>query len=135
MTKKILEKKFFERIEGKDYFKFVGFIDDGKAELLTNHDVLVLPSFYPTEAQPIAIIEGMSFGMPIIATRFNFLDELVTESSGELVEIKDAVQIEGALRNLLDRSRFSECSHFNSSKAFSEFTVDVHVKKIQNVMV
>ena len=134
MDKESVKRRFLEKISGKDYIDFIGFVGDDKDLVLMRHDVFVLPSFYPTEAQPISIIEAMSFGLPIITTRFNFLEELVSEESGELVAIRDSYQIELALLRLLDNSVFGRCSMFNTDKAYDEFTVEQHIKKIQLAM-
>ncbi len=64
-------------------------------------DVFVLPTYYPTEAQPVTIIEAMNAGTPIIATRHASIPEYITDDeNGYLVEKKSPSQIMSRL-NLL----------------------------------
>ncbi|MEO0558537.1 MAG: glycosyltransferase [Bacteroidota bacterium] len=43
-------------------------------------DVLILPTTYPVEAQPLVVIEAMAAGTPVIVTRHAGLPEMVTEN-------------------------------------------------------
>lgn len=62
-----------------------------KDDLFLNSDIFCLPTFYPTEAQPISLIEAMSFGCYIITTRHNYIGDFVSERNGALVD-PDSVQ-------------------------------------------
>ena len=62
-------------------------------------DALVLPSH--AEGLPMAILEGMSRGMPVIATRVGGIPETVDEGvTGLLVEPKDVAGLAEAIRHL-----------------------------------
>jgi len=47
--------------------------------LYRDADVFLLPSYYPTEAQPISIIEALNAGTPVITTRHAGIPEMVRE--------------------------------------------------------
>lgn len=59
-----------------------------KHELLLNTDVFVLPSYY--EGVPVAILEAMSYGKPVISTRVGGIPEIVQSSlNGWLIKPGD----------------------------------------------
>jgi glycosyltransferase involved in cell wall biosynthesis len=73
------------------------------AELLNAADLLVMPSL--SEGMPLAILEAMSAGVPVIATRVGGIPELITEgASGWLVAVGDAAQLAIAMTAALSSS-------------------------------
>ena len=47
-------------------------------------DVFLLPSYYPTEAQPLTIIEALNAGTPVIVTRHSGIPDMVRENQNAL---------------------------------------------------
>ena len=68
-------------------------------ELLRACDVFALASDY--EGLPVAVIEAMAAGLPVVATRVGGLPELVTEQTGVLVPPRDARALSRALTPLV----------------------------------
>ena len=65
--------------------RFHGRLDKpGVARMMQAADVLVLPSSW--ENLPCVLLEAMSTGLPVVATRVGGADEIVDQSTGELVE-------------------------------------------------
>ena len=57
------------------------------AEILEDHDAVVLPTRWPSEGHPGVVIEAFQLGLPVIISHFSSLPELVTEGhDGLLVE-------------------------------------------------
>ena len=46
--------------------------------LMLSHDLFVLPTDYPFEAQPLTVIEALAAGTPVVVTRHAGLPEMVT---------------------------------------------------------
>ena len=70
------------------------------ATFLAALDVFVLPSHQ--EAMPLALLEAMSAGLPVVATRVGGVPEAVHDQvSGLLVEPSDFEQLAAALRRLV----------------------------------
>jgi glycosyltransferase involved in cell wall biosynthesis len=65
---------------------------DQIAGILREHDVLVLPTAWRTEGYPAVVIEAMAFGLPVIATRFRALPEIVIDGSTGLLCEPDDVE-------------------------------------------
>ena len=58
---------------------------------LWDYDCLVLPTFHGNEGYPGVIAEAFAHGIPVIATRWLAIPEIVDESCGLLVEPQDTV--------------------------------------------
>jgi len=52
--------------------------------LYLDADVFLLPSYYPTEAQPLTIIEALSAGTPVVVTRHAGIPDMVRQNQDAL---------------------------------------------------
>lgn len=76
---------------------FLGWVTTGRVEeLLEQADVLVLPSRW--EGHPMAILEAMAHGIPVVATAVGGIPDLVDHRSGLLV---GPDEVEGLMRALV----------------------------------
>jgi glycosyltransferase involved in cell wall biosynthesis len=74
---------------------------DNVTKFLAAADVFVLPSRW--EGLPIALLEAMSVGLPVIATRVEGVDEVIVDGEhGLLVPVEDVVALAEAIRKLLN---------------------------------
>ncbi|WP_109107680.1 glycosyltransferase [Azospirillum sp. TSO35-2] len=67
-------------------------------ELLAASDVFVMPSHW--EGMPVAVLEAMAAGLPVVATRVGDLPNLVSDRTGLLVEPQDPAALAGALSSI-----------------------------------
>ncbi len=73
---------------------FLGAVDDlTRTELLQNSDIFVAPSH--AEGQPIALLEAMAAGLPVISARVGSIPEVVRPDNGFLVTPGDVSGILG----------------------------------------
>lgn len=80
---------------------FLGARDD-IADLLAAFDVVVLPSLPEVETLPLALIEAMAAGRPVVATPVGSVGELIEDGAGGfLVPPGDAAALTAALDRLL----------------------------------
>ncbi len=69
---------------------------------LSEHDLLVYPSYFTTEGYPGVILEAFQCGRPVVAARSGSISELVEhEESGLLVEPRSAAAVRSAIERLL----------------------------------
>ncbi len=103
---------------------FAGWVSgEEKWRRMREASVLVLPSY--KEGMPIALLEGMAMGLPLVATRIAAVPEIVEERrNGLLVEPGDIEGLASRLRLLLENERLRETmSRYNVSDA-AAFGVD-----------
>jgi glycosyltransferase involved in cell wall biosynthesis len=68
---------------------------------LRGHDVLVLPTSWPSEGHPGVIIEALALGLPVIATRFRAIPEIVRDrENGLLCEPGDCASLAKCIREM-----------------------------------
>jgi len=71
--------------------------------VLAEHDALVFPSYHDGEGLPGIVIEAMQAGLPVIATRFRALTELVEDGvNGLLVAPRDVAGLRTAMLRLAE---------------------------------
>ena len=71
------------------------------ADILNAADIFTLPSKY--EGNPMAVMEAMAAGLPVVASRVGGIPELVeTEQMGILVPVDDETYIAQGLQTLVD---------------------------------
>jgi glycosyltransferase involved in cell wall biosynthesis len=77
--------------------------------ILERTDIFVLPTYYPREAQPRAIIEALNAGAPVVATRHASIPEYVFDGhNGLLVPEKSPAAIAEAIETLMDKKKWRE---------------------------
>ncbi|MCY3004177.1 MAG: glycosyltransferase family 4 protein [Planctomycetota bacterium] len=76
---------------------------DQVPQILAEHDALLFPSHYDGEGLPGAIVEAMQSGMPVIATSWRALPEIVHDRrNGLLVPVGDVDALASAMTLLHD---------------------------------
>lgn len=87
----------------KEYFndypiKYKGAIySKDVTRVISNYDVLILPTYWEGEGYPGIIIEAMSVGMPIIATNLKGIKEMVNDTFAILISQKNLQELEKAI--------------------------------------
>jgi glycosyltransferase involved in cell wall biosynthesis len=104
-----------------------------KAEALGSADCLVLPSY--AEGLPMAVLEGMSYGLPVIATRIGAIPEAVTDGQeGFLMEPGDVETLADRMARLAAdpelRKRMGAAAR---RRAETEFSLDVMADRVLRV--
>jgi len=81
--------------------RYLGVLDEVRVqERLFHYDALVLPTFHPGEGYPGVILEAYAHSVPVIATRWLSLPEIVDDSCGILIEAGDPVAFADAVNRL-----------------------------------
>lgn len=70
--------------------------------LLLSYDALVLPSY--REGYPGVVLEAYAAGLPVVVARWIGVQELVDDSTGVLVEPRDASALRGAMLSLVENA-------------------------------
>jgi glycosyltransferase involved in cell wall biosynthesis len=99
-----------KRLELDEVVEFVGVVSgDAKRRVLAEADVFVLPTRYPPEGQPFAILEAMSAGLPVVSTpRGAIPDMVVDDATGLLLPEGDETALAEGLRRLVESPSLRE---------------------------
>ena len=74
-------------------------------DALLNYDALILPTFYQGEGYPGVIVEAYSHGLPVIATQWRAIPEIVDDSCGILIPIHSPEALSDAMNSLNDNMK------------------------------
>ena len=122
------------RYIGNGYnISYVGTVEgDEKWNLLKNAHVMALPTRYIYEGQPVSIIEGLAYGLPILATDYKANSDMVSNFNGVLLDRVDAKEIAEKLNGFFDVSKLNAMRK-NSYKLYcTEFTQENHLGNLEN---
>ncbi len=98
-NEKIRFEKYLKEHSNVEYIGFVS--NEEKKNLLMESAVFCLPTRYPTEAQPIALIEALCMGCIIVSTDLpGIVDTLGERYPKELFVEKDAQEIKAVLEKI-----------------------------------
>lgn len=115
--------------------KYAGVADHNAIdETLSNFDALILPTFHPGEGYPGVILQAYNQGLPVIATNWMAIPEIVNDSTGILIKPHSITEIkEAALKLGRTPSLYQKMSEnaINYSKQFSDSEV---MKKFTNIV-
>ncbi|MCA9754543.1 MAG: glycosyltransferase [Candidatus Eisenbacteria bacterium] len=115
--------------------RFLGLRKDAR-RLMYGFDVAVLASHPLVETLPLALLEAMDAGAPVVATRVGALAEMVADGeSGRLVAPGDEAGMAEALRSiLLDPELAASYSRVGTEIVRSRYSVDEMVTRTETLM-
>ncbi len=141
MGKKAIAKLFFEKYgslkkQFPDHIQYLGEITGrAKVEMLYGSDIFVLPTWHPSEAFPISILEAMRAGNAIVTTKHNFLPSLVKPENGILVNTHSKDEIAEAIETLLrEPVRLQNIQQHNRAFARKAYTQENYIKEVKSVI-
>lgn len=82
--------EFFENIKKNEYAYYKGVLDGRKEEtfdILGQYDLMLFPTLYSKEGVPGTIIDAFISSLPVVASRWDYAHELITDKTGYLFEI------------------------------------------------
>ena len=132
-----IERQFYERFEDhQDNVQYIGFVESAlKQQILKTADILVLPTFYSTEAQPVCIIEAMASHCAIVVNEHNYLNGMVDCKSGFIGDINSPEKLALAINNLMTEPYIIEdIKKYNRIKFLERFTIDNHIKLMRKII-
>lgn len=103
-----------------------------KEELLRGSHLLALPTYYRYEGQPVSVLEAMADALPVVATSWAALPEMVQGGEqGYLVPPKDPAALAEAIATVVgDPERYARMSAASLARARGEFSLDRHLERM-----
>lgn len=120
------------RLNLTDYIEFYGHIPcEMIVEMYSRSEVdaVILPSIIIKdkikEGIPVALMEAMAFGIPVISTNSGSIPELLVNNAGIVVEEKSAVDLADAIIKLIDNPDYAmDIGKRGYEKVVSEFNIN-----------
>jgi len=116
-----------------DTVVFAGFVTD-VPRLLSILDIQVNASF-GTEATSLALLEGMSMGIPAVVTEYGGNPGVISEGvNGLLVPIQDSAAMADAIAEMMDnKARYEQMAKSCLDVFAQKFTADIYARNIEAV--
>ncbi len=94
-------------------------------------DFLIFPSH--TEGFPLTVLEAMTVGLPVIATRVGAIPDMIKEDEGGyLIEVNIVDALTSAVVNMSnDPDKRREMGAYNQHKSYHQYRYSIVSKKLQ----
>ena len=115
--------------------RFVGVVTgEEKAKLFKDADLFAYPTYFHPEGQPVAILEAMASGLPVITTHRGSIKEMITDGrNGFIVSPSSPGEIAEKIGLLIaDRSLREKMGARNRSLAREKFSLSQYVEGVAN---
>lgn len=129
-----IEKKISE-LGLQENVKLLGYLGGKeKAQALLDADIFILPSYYP-EGCPIALLEAMGAGLPIITTPVGGIPDIVSDGkNGILLTSHTPDAIEHGIEKMLENeSTRKEIGELNRKTAWENYESRAVTSKIEQI--
>jgi glycosyltransferase involved in cell wall biosynthesis len=120
-----------------DEVSFLGpLTGDAKWDCFRRSDLLCFPTFFESESFGNVVVEGMMFGLPVVATRWRGIPDVVDDGvAGFLVPVRDPAALAFALERLtLDADLRQSVGAAGRRKYLEEFTIDRHLERLEKFL-
>ena len=123
-----------KKLKINNYVKFLGYvIETEKIKILKESHIFILPSY--AEGLPIAILEAMASGLPIISTTVGSISEVIEEGiNGFLIEPGDYIKLAEKIIFLLkNKSIRTNMGLKNKQKIINKFDINILCSQIEKI--
>jgi len=127
-------KEKVHQLNNDSYVDFVGWaVGEKKMQLLEECQMMVLPSH--NEGLPIAVLEAISYGMPVVATNVGDMSAAIEEGyNGFLIEPGDSVGLAEKISFLHDKNIYCEYSKNARELAQQKFSDEKYFEMLSSLM-
>ena len=80
--------------------------DENAIQELSNHYLMLFPTYYPGEGFPIALIECFKAGLPVVANDWHFNSEIISNNETGIIYQRDSEKLSEILIRLLEDKDF-----------------------------
>jgi glycosyltransferase involved in cell wall biosynthesis len=110
---------------------------DAKWRAFAEVDVFCFPSFYESESFPTVLLEAMSFQLPVVASRWRGIVEIVDDgATGYLVECHEVSGVAERLEQLhADPELRERLGIAGRQKFLREYSLERHLQRMEDIFI
>jgi glycosyltransferase involved in cell wall biosynthesis len=134
------ERRFHAKVEASGLsgcVSYIGLIQGGAKDAeFRNADVFCFPSFFPSESFPVVLLESMQHTLPIVATRWRGIPDMVTDGfNGFLVEPHDPAAVAKRILALhADRKLLLQLGRNGRARYEERYSLSVYLKSMESAI-
>lgn len=108
---------------------------DEKSNFLSNADIFCFPTFFKSESFGNVLVEAMMFGLPIVATKWRGVPDIVTEDIGFLTDIKNADAVAEKLKMLINDNGLRRSMGSRAREEYlAKYQLATHLQAMENAI-
>lgn len=95
---------FLDSIKGIENVDYKGFLklDNNGYDRLAQYNMMLFPTFWKGEGFPGIVVDAFISGLPILATDWNFIPDLIDNSTGIVIPHNNQYELNEAMKKILD---------------------------------
>lgn len=134
------KNQFFNLTESyniKENVTYLGIIQgEEKRKAFKEANCFCFPSYFHSESFPLVLLEAMQFGLPIVATRWRGIPDMVEDhKNGFLIDIKSPEQIAEKMQILIENPGICEQMSRNGREIFKKkYEINAHLAEMEKVL-
>lgn len=116
---------------------FIGVkLNEEKWKYFSQADIFCFPTYFESESFGIVVAEAMMFELPVVATNWRGIPDLVKEGiNGSLVPVKDSIALAKALAKLItDPNLRQQMGRHGRAMFLESFTIERHLQLMEDVL-
>ncbi len=127
-TEETLYHQTIDELGAADQVRYVGFAGGSdKAKLYAEADIFCFPTYYWAETLSLVVIEALAYGLPVVASTWRAIPQILPENYPTLVAPKDVP----ALASALERASQSDDFMTLRTRFLMNFTDIAHCKSLE----
>jgi glycosyltransferase involved in cell wall biosynthesis len=122
--------------ENKHFVRYHGSLShDNLLKRLPENDILALPTRWSSEGYPGVILEAMACGVPVVASRFRAIPEIIVDGeTGLLCEPGDVDSLVACLRRLIAHEELRDRLANNALNFVQEFDYRIVLRRLLDTL-
>ena len=131
----LTKKAFGAGYEPGEHIQLLGpLYAEDKIDAYNSADIFVLPSYYPSEAFPLAALEAMAFGCALVLSDFKYLPRIFGAAGARFVTPRSAKGLQEALLPLCVEPELRLALGHQNWRAAAVFTEDVYRARLAEII-
>lgn len=105
------------------FINYKGIVDFQRStQVLKDYFAMLFPTFYTSEGYPNAVVDAFAAGLPVVATRWNYNEEIIhNHEDGILVDVGSVEKIVEAVEEMAENPAFYEAMRLNCLARCKEY--------------